>query len=214
MTTLVFPALARGGQAGGYTATFPDLPGLSVQGGAIADLVEAAREAVQKELSRLSDEGQEWPKPTAAETIPAEPGVIPFLVDISVEDPPVRVNISIGERLLKRIDQAADARGMSRSGFIASAARTALGDKPAGAGVADFDAIARKLQDEWSVLGRKITDSLGPESAFNKNMNDFDAKVTETIRRTADNISAAMTRRREAEARKDEAKEPDPAAQV
>ena len=64
------------------------------------------------------------------------------------------------------------------------------------------------------MLGRKITDSLGPDSAFNKNMNDFDAKVTETIRRTADNISAAMTRRREAEARKEEAKEPDPAAQV
>lgn len=218
MTTLVFPALARGDQQTGYTARFPDLPDITVQGPALADLVNAAREAVQKELQRLSDEGQEWPKPTPAEAIPSEPGVIPFLVDISVEDPPVRVNISIGERLLKRIDQGAEARGMSRSGFIASAARTALGDKPAAPGVTDFDAIARKLQDEWSVLGRKITESLGPDSAFNRNVNDIDAKVTETIRKTADSISAAMTRRRDAEARRDDAKapetEPDPAAQV
>ncbi len=64
-----------------------------------------------------------------------------------------------------------------------------------------LDAVARKLQDEWSVLGRKITDSLGPDSAFNRNMTEFDNKVTETIRKTADNISAAMARRKETEAR-------------
>lgn len=160
-----------------------------------------------KELQRLADDGHDWPKPTALEAVTAEPGVIPFLVDVSVEDTPVRVNISIGERLLKRIDQAAETRGMSRSGFIAASARTALGEKIGAGTGADFDAIARKLQDEWSVLGRKITDSLGPDSAFNRSVNDFDAKLTETIRKTADNISAAMARRKEAEARKDEAPE-------
>ena len=51
------------------------------------------------------------------------------------------------------------------------------------------------------MLGRKITDSLGPDSAFNRNMTEFDNKVTETIRKTADNISAAMARRKETEAR-------------
>ena len=204
MTTLVFVALARSAPTGGYTAHFPDLPGLIVDGADVAALVVSAREAVQKELQRLTDEGLDWPKPAAPEGFQAEAGVIPFLVDVSVEDTPVRVNISIGERLLKRIDQAAETRGMSRSGFIASAARTALGDKPATPGVTDFDAIARKLQDEWSVLGRKITEGLGPNSTFNRNVTEFDSKVTETIRKTADSISAAMARRKEAEARKDE----------
>ena len=201
MTTLVFVALARSAPAGGYSASFSDLPGLTVEGADIAALVVAAREAVLKELQRLADDGHDWPKPTALEAVAAEAGVIPFLVDVAVEDTPVRVNISIGERLLKRIDQAAETRGMSRSGFIASAARTALGEKIGAGTGADFDAIARKLQDEWSVLGRKITDSLGPDSAFNRSVNDFDAKLTETIRKTADNISAAMARRRETEAR-------------
>jgi predicted RNase H-like HicB family nuclease len=211
MTTLVFVALTRSAPAGGYTAQFPDLPGLTVEGADIAALVVAAREAVQKELQRLTDEGLDWPKPAGLEAIAAEPGVVPFLVDVAVDDTPVRVNISIGERLLKRIDQAAETRGMSRSGFIASAARTALGEKIGAGTGADFDAIARKLQDEWSVLGRKITDSLGPDSAFNRSVNDIDAKVTETIRKTAENISAAMARRKEAEARKDDASPADAA---
>ena len=209
MTTLVFVALARSAPAGGYSASFSDLPGLTVEGADIAALVVAARETVLKELQRLADDGHDWPKPTALEAVAAEAGVIPFLVDVSVEDTPVRVNISIGERLLKRIDQAAETRGMSRSGFIASAARTALGEKIGAGTGADFDAIARKLQDEWSVLGRKITDSLGPDSAFNRSVNEFDAKLTETIRKTADNISAAMARRKETEARKDEAAKDD-----
>ena len=209
MTTLVFVAQARTAPAGGYSASFPDLPGLAVEGADIAALVVAARETVLKELQRLADDGHDWPKPTALEAVAAEAGVIPFLVDVAVEDTPVRVNISIGERLLKRIDQAAETRGMSRSGFIASAARTALGEKIGAGTGADFDALARKLQDEWSVLGRKITDSLGPDSAFNRSVNDFDAKLTDTIRKTADNISAAMARRKEAEARKDEAAKDD-----
>lgn len=204
MTTLVFVALARSASTGGYAADFPDLPGLTVEGADIADLVVSAREAVQKELQRLTDEGLDWPKPAALDAFQPQAGVIPFIVDVAVEDTPVRVNISIGERLLKRIDQAAETRGMSRSGFIASAARTALGEKIGSGTGADFDAIARKLQDEWSVLGRKITEGLGPNSTFNRNVTEFDNKVTETIRKTADNISAAMARRKEAEARKDE----------
>ena len=201
MTTLVFVALAQGDQQAGYTASFPDLPDIAASGADMAELVTTAREAVLQELQRIADDGREWPKPTPIEDVTHKRGVIAFLVDITVEDTPVRVNISIGERLLKRIDQGAEARGMSRSGFIASAARTALGDRPASPGVTDFDAVARKLQDEWSVLGRKITDSLGPDSAFNRNMTEFDNKVTETIRKTADNISAAMARRKETEAR-------------
>ena len=210
MTTLVFVAQARTAPAGGYSASFPDLPGLAVEGADIAALVVAARETVLKELQRLADDGHDWPKPTALEAVAAEAGVIPFLVDVAVEDTPVRVNISIGERLLKRIDQAAEARGMSRSGFIAAASRTALGEKIGSGTGADFDAIARKLQDEWSVLGRKITESLGPDSAFNRTVGDFDARVSETIRKTADSISAAMSRRRDAEAKR--AKEDDEAA--
>ena len=65
MTTLVFVALARTASGGGYSASFPDLPGLTVEGADIAALVVAARETVLKELQRLADDGHDWPKPTA-----------------------------------------------------------------------------------------------------------------------------------------------------
>ena len=71
MTTLVFVAQARTAPAGGYSASFPDLPGLAVEGADIAALVVAARETVLKELQRLADDGHDWPKPTALEAVAA-----------------------------------------------------------------------------------------------------------------------------------------------
>ena len=125
MTALVFVAHARGDQLAGYTATLPDLPDVSVMAGDLPALVAAAREAVHARLERYTAEGLDWPKPTAAEALTPPPGAIALLVDVSVDDPPVRVNLSIGERLLKRIDDAAEARGMSRSGYVAQACRAA-----------------------------------------------------------------------------------------
>ena len=37
-----------------------------------------------------------------------------------------RINVTIEERLLREIDEEAEARGLSRSGFLAEAARTAM----------------------------------------------------------------------------------------
>ena len=209
MTTLIFVGLAQGARDTGYIAQVPDLPGVSAEGADLAQLLANAREAVLKALQTLTDQGGEWPTPTPLEAVTPHTGATPFLVDVAVDDQPVRVNISIGERLLKRIDQAAESRGMSRSGFIAEASKAALGEKGFGG---DFENVARKLQDEWSVLGRKITENLGPDSNFNRSMIDFDQRLTETIRKAAENVSSAMTRRKgERETGKPD---PDPAAQV
>ena len=200
MSTLIFVALVTGDHDAGYAATFPDLPDAAAAGPGMAELLAAAREAVQKALRKLTDTGGEWPAPTPLEQVALTPGAVAVLVDVAVEDTPVRVNISIGERLLQRIDQAAEARGMSRSGYIAAAARSALGERPFRTGAADVDAVARKVQDEWAALSRKITEGLGADSAFSRNLADLDNRVTETIRKAADSVSAAMARRHEAEA--------------
>ncbi len=118
-----------------------------------------------------------------------------ILVDISIDDAPVRVNVSLGEKLVQRLDAAAEARGMTRSGFIAQAVKVSLGERPRAG--AEFDAATRRLQDELSSLGRKINDSLGPDSAFSRRMADIDDRLYDGVRRAADSVSAAMTRRRE-----------------
>lgn len=48
------------------------------------------------------------------------------LIEVDLPGRAVRVNISVEESLLKRIDRAAEAAGESRSGFLAQAAKARL----------------------------------------------------------------------------------------
>jgi predicted RNase H-like HicB family nuclease len=192
MNSIVFVALVTGGRPDGYEAAFSDLPELHAQGRDLAELLVAARSALNNHLGALADAGEAWPTPTPLEEVRPPLGVMAIPIDIMVDDPPVRVNISLGERLLQRLDAAAESRGMTRSGFIAQSVRVSLGERPA----ADFDAATRRLQDELSALGRRINDSIGPDSAFSRRVADLDDQVFEGVRRAADSVSAAMARRR------------------
>lgn len=194
MNAVHFVALVRGSQSTGYTATFPDLRDCKVEGPDVAALVIAARESALTHLQALADAGETWPTPTPLEQVSVEPGVIAVLVDVAVDDPFIRINISMGERLVQRLDAAAEARGMTRSGFIAQSVRMSLGEQPRN----DFEGAGRKLQDDFTALARKINDAIGPSSTFEKRMADLDDRFYDGVRRAADSVSAAMARRREA----------------
>jgi predicted RNase H-like HicB family nuclease len=195
MSTILYVALASAQAGGGYRASFPDLPECTVEAPDLAQLLLTARQTVTAYLQKTADAGDTWPEPTPIEKVSLTPGVFPVLVDVSVEDTPVRVNISLGERLLQRLDAAAESKGMTRSGYIAQAVRVSLGERgPA----PDFDAATRRLQEELRAVGRKINDSLGPNSAFSRRMTELDEQIHEGVRSAADSVAAAMARRREA----------------
>jgi predicted RNase H-like HicB family nuclease len=197
MTILIYPAIAQGDREGGYRAVFPDLAGCTASGADMGELLVHAREAVTAHLKALADKDEDWPEPTPIEQLGSRPGAL-MMVDVQVDDAPVRVNLSIGERLLKRIDAAAQARAMTRSAFVAAAARAFLGEPDAkGRSAPDFEAATRRLQEELAAVGRKLSDSLGPDSAFSRHMAELDVKIYDTIQRTADNVSAAMARRKQ-----------------
>jgi hypothetical protein len=59
----------------------------------------------------------------------------------------------------------------------------------------DLGANAKRLQDELNTLGRRINDSIGPESPFARRMNELDERVYDGVRKAADTVSAAMGRR-------------------
>jgi predicted RNase H-like HicB family nuclease len=205
MSAILFVALASVHPDGGYRATFPDAPDSAVAAPDLATLLVNARQALATHLQRVSDAGEAWPTPTPIEQIVLTPGLIPLLVDVAVEDPPIRVNISLGERLVQRLDAAAEARGMSRSGFIAQAVRVALGERgPA----PDFDAATRRLQDEMRALGRRINESIGPGSTYSRQMADLDGQIYEGARRAVDGVAAALNRRREAGKAPEDARNP------
>ncbi|WP_309605132.1 type II toxin-antitoxin system HicB family antitoxin [Phenylobacterium sp.] len=196
MSHILFVALVTGSRDAGYHASFPDLPDLHAQGRDLGDLLAAARRALTDHLDALANAGEAWPTPTPLESVRPAADAMAIPVDVTVDDAPVRVNISLGERLLRRLDAAAEARGMSRSGFIAQSVRVSLGER--NPGHADFEATARRLQEEFGALGRRITESLGPDSAFTRRVNALDDSVFDGVRRAADSVSAAMSRRRRA----------------
>jgi predicted RNase H-like HicB family nuclease len=193
MTTIVYVARVQPGVEQGYQASFPDLPGCDALGRDLAELLTQARQKVLAQLEGIENAGDAWPPATPIERISPEPGVFLVPVDVAVEDPPIRVNISLGERLVQRLDAAAQAGGMTRSGYIAQAVRASLGDSARAAD--DFGAAGRRLQDELSALGRRINESIGPESPFARRMGEFDERVYDGVRKAADTVSAAMGRR-------------------
>jgi predicted RNase H-like HicB family nuclease len=189
MTLIVYPAFVTGDRASGYVAHFPDLPGLTAQAGSQGELLAAARDALHKRLEQLTTDGGEWPEPSELSGLGAHPegsAAGTLLVDVDVEDAPVRVNISIGERLLKRIDQAAEMRGMTRSGFIAAASRQALGEGP----FMQWD--SRKVQDSFAELGRTLNEKFGPDSEFYKGFNELERKVTRSAESFAQQVAASL----------------------
>ena len=189
MSVVVFIAMVTGGRGEAYRAAFPDLPDLKAEGRDLPELLMNARQALTERLESFEKDGEAWPTATPLEDITPEPGASAIPVDVLVDDPPVRINISIGERLVQRLDAAANARGMTRSGFIAHSVRISLGETPAGS--ADLDAVGRRLQDELTALGRRINDSIGPDSAFTRRMNELDDVVYDGVRKAADSVSAA-----------------------
>ncbi|MBU1378833.1 MAG: type II toxin-antitoxin system HicB family antitoxin [Alphaproteobacteria bacterium] len=193
MSVVLYVALVTGDIARGYAATFPDLPDLQVSGADLGELLTSARQVLTAHLECLENAGDAWPAATPIEALAVPAGAITIPVDVAVDDPPIRVNVSLGERLVQRLDAAAESRGMTRSGFIAQSVRASLGESARPAGVSED--VGRRLQDEIVAIGRKLNDSLGPDSAFTKRMNAFDDVVYEGVRKAADSLSAAIARR-------------------
>jgi predicted RNase H-like HicB family nuclease len=108
----------------------PDLPGCHGGGetaeAAISDAISAAREWAEHRTAKGA--AMPIPRPVAMIVATGELDIqagetavmIPLLLD---SGRPVRANLSLDGALLAAIDEAAKARGLTRSAFIASAAR-------------------------------------------------------------------------------------------
>lgn len=120
------------GKAGAYGVTVPDLPGCTSGGSTTDEALRNAVEAVRLWAEDAIADGEELPQPRSIETLRADQEVaeaiaegaalamLPLLLDAGR---PAKANLSIDAGLLAAIDEAAEARGLTRSAFLASAAR-------------------------------------------------------------------------------------------
>ena len=120
------------GAPGGYGVIVPDLPGCTSGGPTIDAALRNAVEAVTVWVEDARADGEKIPKPRPAEKLRRDPDVaaalgeggvlayVPLVLDAAR---PVKANLSLDAGLLNAIDEAAERRGLTRSAFLASAAR-------------------------------------------------------------------------------------------
>lgn len=127
---MLYPVYVHLGDEGtAHGVTIPDFPGCFAAADEWQGLPAAVQEAVE---AHFHGEPDAVPAPSAMEELARSPdyqGGVWMLVDVDlakIESRPVRLNISLPEHVVKRIDAWAEQRGMTRSGFLAQAALGAI----------------------------------------------------------------------------------------
>ena len=117
-----------------WGVTFPDLPGCVSAGDSFEDAAHAAREALSGHLAALRADGDPVPAPRTWAEISADPEAMPqgslaqLVTPRRVPGERLRINITIDKGLLRVADEAAEAAGLTRSGFIERALEAATGE--------------------------------------------------------------------------------------
>lgn len=115
-----------------YGVTVPDLAGCFSAGDSIDDALESVKEAIDLHLDGLLEEGQDFPVflPIKVHQNNAEyAGGIWAIVDVDTqafEGDVEHIDIALPKLLLKRIDDYTHSRHLTRSVFLAEAARMVL----------------------------------------------------------------------------------------
>ena len=120
------------GEPGALGLWVPDMPGCTSMGETLDALLQKAQEALRMWAEDALADEEPLPIPRSFEEIAKEPevaealkhgaalAIVPLLVETGRS---VKANLSMDAWLLAAIDDAAAARGLTRSAFLSSAAR-------------------------------------------------------------------------------------------
>lgn len=150
MGLLLYPAvIEKTGE--GFAVFFPGLA-CGGAGETMAAAVADAEQGLAAYLDAAREHGIAVPAPPELDRIKVEPDIDEVARILVRYEPPthsVRLNITMDEALLKRVDAAAEREGFTRSGFLANAVRRCLVEDVRGygnakaKGIATFPAIGR-----------------------------------------------------------------------
>ena len=108
-----------------YGVSFPDFPGCITAGRTLDEASRMAEDALALHIQGMIEDGDLVPEPSRLEHIAkdaARQGAIAFMVKVEAPDATVRVNITARESQIAKIDELAEAAGMTRSGYMVRAA--------------------------------------------------------------------------------------------
>jgi predicted RNase H-like HicB family nuclease len=114
-----------------FGVSFPDFPGCVTAGSSIDEAKDMAYDALSLHIKGMLEDGESIPPSSKLEDIMSDPdysdAIAILVVTISETKPrSVRVNITVPEDMLRKIDAVAKERGMSRSSFLVNAAQNAI----------------------------------------------------------------------------------------
>jgi predicted RNase H-like HicB family nuclease len=110
-----------------YGVSFPDFPGVVTAGKDLDDARAMAEDALALHIEGLLEDGESIPEASSLEEVMSDPdnkdGVAILVAVKSNAVKCVRVNVTLPEDVLAQIDAFAKERGLSRSSFLAQAAK-------------------------------------------------------------------------------------------
>jgi predicted RNase H-like HicB family nuclease len=125
---IVYHAIVHKDEDSAWGVQFPDLPGCFSAADELDDVLANACEAVSLYL-----EGEKIPEPSSLESIRelaaddlAQGAFLLAVPYVTSYNRPQRINISIDQGILDAIDMAASQRKLTRSAFLAEAARNEI----------------------------------------------------------------------------------------
>ena len=128
-----FPiALEPGTASTAWGVVVPDLPGCFSAGDTAEEAFAQAVEAIEAHCELLASDKQDIPSPRPLASWQADPQFAAWtwaLVDVDVsrfEGKAEKINMTMPRHFLAKVDDYAKRHGMSRSGFLVQAARSAM----------------------------------------------------------------------------------------
>lgn len=127
-----FIALIHKDPGSDYGVSFPDFPGCVTAGRSLEEARRGAAEALALHIEGMAEDGEPIPEPAPLDIVMADREnreAVAFLVPAPARPArAVRVNITLPEDVLAEVDRAANAQGLTRSAFLARAARRVIAD--------------------------------------------------------------------------------------
>jgi predicted RNase H-like HicB family nuclease len=123
------------GSAGAYGVVFPDLPGCTAMGKTMDDALANAAEGLRDWVEVTEESGAKVPRARSLEALRRDPEVKRALAEgaglaavplVRETGKPVKANLSIDSGVLAALDEEAQRRSLTRSGFVEMLARTML----------------------------------------------------------------------------------------
>ena len=117
--------LIRKENSSDYGVDFPDFPGCITAGKTLDEARTMAIEALNVHIEFMLEDSEQLPAPTSLEkimTLAENRDAVGILAEVNLPSTVRRINITVREEVLSKIDRYAKHHGFTRSDFLAHAA--------------------------------------------------------------------------------------------